>query len=47
MACHQWDQPVTSGALSVMTAQPTSTGMQPAAPPHTTFWSVRRFSHMV
>ncbi len=24
-----------------------STGMHPAAPPHTMFWGVRRFSHSV
>ena len=24
-----------------------STGMHPAAPPHTMFWGVRRFSHIV
>ena len=36
----QVKEPVT--ALQAM-----RTGMQPAAPPHTMFWSVRRFSNMV
>jgi len=32
---------------SVTADQPMSTGMQPAAPPQTMFWEVRRFSSMV
>ena len=31
----------------VTAAQPISTGMQPATPPHTMFWAVRRLSSIV
>lgn len=30
--------------VPVTADQPITTGMQPAAPPHTTFWEVRRLS---
>ena len=33
--------------LSVTADHPISTGMQPAAPPHTMFWDVRRLSTIV
>lgn len=33
--------------VPVTADQPIITGMQPAAPPHTTFWVVRRFSNNV
>ncbi len=33
--------------MSLVTAdQPMITGMQPASPPHTMFWAVRRLSHI-
>ena len=33
--------------VPVTAAQPITTGMQPAAPPHTMFWAVRRLSSIV
>ena len=45
-ACHHW-WGMSGGRLSVMTAHPTTTGMQPASPPHTMFMWVRRFKNFV
>ncbi len=46
IACHHWAG-TPSGRLSTMTAQPTMTGIQPAAPPQMMFCQVLRLSHLV